>query len=74
MYGNTFHTPTNPLDAPPLEPHEVSAINASFYIAGLVGTVFLTLMGDVFGRKYTLMVLCVPQMVNSLHGIFLIIN
>lgn len=69
VYGNKFHTSSNPLTVPPLTKNEVIWVNALFYLAGLIGTVFLTMIGDVFGRKNTLMVLLVPQMVRYSHSI-----
>lgn len=69
VYGNQFHTSSNPLTVPPLTKNEVIWVNALFYLAGLIGTVFLTMIGDVFGRKNTLMVLLVPQTVRHSHRI-----
>ncbi|XP_055300162.1 uncharacterized protein LOC129567369 [Sitodiplosis mosellana] len=61
VYTNQFHSSANPLKVPPLDPIEVKWIELSLYIGGLIGTIFLTMNGDVFGRKYTLVVLIVPQ-------------
>ncbi|XP_031623380.1 sugar transporter ERD6-like 4 [Contarinia nasturtii] len=61
IYGNKFHTDSNPLQVPSLNSIELKWIDLSLYIGALIGTVFLTIAGDVFGRKYTLVVLIVPQ-------------
>lgn len=36
-------------------------IDLSFYIGAIIGTVFLTINSDVFGRKRTLVALIIPQ-------------
>lgn len=36
-------------------------IDLSFYIGAIIGTVFLTIYSDVFGRKRTLIALIIPQ-------------
>lgn len=63
--GNTFHTDATPLLVPPITRAEVKWIDSSLYVGGFVGVIFLTLMGDGFGRKNTLAVMIFPQVVNS---------
>lgn len=60
-----FSTEKTPLIVPPLETSEVAWIGTTQYIGAVVGTVFFSLMGDAFGRKNTLAVLVIPQMVRS---------
>lgn len=61
VYINQFDTESNPLQVPPLTATDAKWIDLSLCIGGLIGTVFLTMTGDVFGRKYTLIVLIIPQ-------------
>lgn len=61
IYAGKFVTHESPLNVPALSYDEVRWIDVSFYIGALIGTIFLTINGDVFGRKYTLVVLVVPQ-------------
>lgn len=61
IYGNRFKTVDNPLEVPPLSISEIKWIDLSFYGGAAIGTVVLTLAGDVFGRKYTMIVLIIPQ-------------
>lgn len=65
VYANQFHTENTPLGVPPLDHSEVNWMYASFYMGTLIGLVLLTLCGDAFGRKNTLVVLLIPQAVNS---------
>lgn len=60
---NHFFTVSTPLQVPPLSHNEVKWINSSFYCGSLIGTIFLTLTGDVFGRKNTLTVMIIPLLV-----------
>lgn len=59
---------------PPLSAIEINWIELAVYIGAMIGTVFLTFNGDVFGRKYTLVTLIIPQGVilhsnpNFLHS------
>lgn len=53
----------NPLEVPQLSDNEILWIDMSFYGGAIIGTATLTLAGDVFGRKYTLLALTIPQMV-----------
>lgn len=64
VYTNHFNTSSNPLQVPPLDSIEVKWTELSFFLGGFIGTIFLTMIGDVFGRKYTLVILIVPQGVS----------
>lgn len=59
-----LQTVDSPLQVPPLEKSEVLWIGASQYIGAIVGTGFLSIMGDGFGRKNTLCMLVIPQLVS----------
>lgn len=61
--ADKFRRYETPLQVPPLIYDEIKWIECSFYIGGFIGTIFLTLMADGFGRKNTLMVLIIPQLV-----------
>lgn len=74
IYGNKFQTDSNPLQVPPLNSVELKWIDLSLYIGAVIGTVFLTLAGDVFGRKYTLVVLIVPQGVIIINFIVHVVS
>lgn len=63
VYANKFRTDENPLEVPPLEHDEVQWLYASFFIGTLIGIILLTLCGDAFGRKSTIVVLLTPQAV-----------
>lgn len=63
--GSTFNTNSTPLLVPPLTANEVKWIDSSLYVGGFVGVIFLTLMGDGFGRKNTLAVMIFPQVVTK---------
>lgn len=64
--GSTFNTKATPLEVPPLTVNAVKWIDSSLYIGGFVGVIFLTLMGDGFGRKNTLAVMIFPQVVTKI--------
>lgn len=63
IYSDRFKTEDSPLNVPSLSSSEIKWIDLSFCGGALIGTIILTLAGDVFGRKYTLLVLAVPQAV-----------
>lgn len=64
LYSNEFVTDQSPLEVEPLTECEVKWAELSLYIGGFLGTILLTMTGDVLGRKDTLVVLVVPQGVN----------
>lgn len=63
IYSDRFKTEDNPLEVPPLSVSEIKWIDWSLYGGAFIGTATLTVAGDVFGRKYTLLALTVPQAV-----------
>lgn len=65
---------SNPLEVPQLSDNEILWIDMSFYGGAIIGTATLTLAGDVFGRKYTLLALTIPQMVILFKNINIIIE
>lgn len=48
----------------PISISEVKWIEQTVYIGAMIGTIFLTLLGDVFGKKYILVGLIVPEAVS----------
>lgn len=63
-YAEKFISFDSPLEVPPLSHYEVIWIESSLYLGGFIGTIFLTIAGDVFGRKNTLAFLIIPQLVS----------
>lgn len=60
-YAGRFLSNKTPLAVPPILENEVRWVDASVYIGAFLGTILYTLCGDIFGRKFTLMTLVVPQ-------------
>lgn len=69
IYSDRFKTVDNPLDVAPLSADAIKWIECSFYAGTLIGIICLTLAGDIFGRKYTLLTLLMPQGVILLYKI-----
>lgn len=63
-----LQTVNSPLQVPPLQKPEVLWIGASQYVGAVFGTIFLSVMGDGFGRKNTLCIIVIPEFVSfSFH-------
>lgn len=65
-YAEKFSSSDSPLDVPPLSRNEIKWIDSSLYLGGFIGTILLTIAGDVFGRKNTLAFLIIPQLVRKI--------
>lgn len=63
-----------PLEVPPLSENEIKWIDSSVSVGGFIGTIFLTLMANEFGKKNTLAVMMIPQFVSLDLKILFVFN